>query len=237
MRHLSIAIVEDELPQAEALSKLLFDFAKEEDYELSLTHYQSAVEAAEGIKGQFDILFLDIQMPGMTGMQLAHEIRQMDPRVMIIFVTSLSQFAIEGYSVEAVDYLLKPLRAGEFRIKMKRAFAKLPEGNEDVMRFSSYGGIYVVPVNDILYCETSGHTVIYHTANGDYRKREPMKDTEKALANHSFIRINSCYLVAQKEIVGMEEHFVVLRNGERLLVSRPRLSSVLSLLKDKAGGE
>ena len=234
MRKYAIAMVEDEQSHADTLSSFLFRFGKEEGIEFTLEHYSSSVEAAETFKGQYDVLFLDIMMAGMTGMELAKEIRAADSRVMIIFVTSLAQFALEGYEVEATDYLLKPLSYPEFALKMHRAFGKLPKEGGATLRFSTSSGFLVVPVEAVQYCETSGHSVIYHATSGEYRKHQPMKEAEKELLPHGFLRINSCYLVAVKEIVGVENHFAVLSNGERLLISRPRMSAVLSALKDKA---
>ena len=237
MKKFNVAIVEDEEKHAKLLSEFLFQFAKEENISLTLTHFSSSVEAAETFQGQFDLLFLDIMMAGMTGMDLAKEIRQADPTVMIIFVTSLAQFALEGYEVDATDYILKPLSYPEFALKMHRAFSKLPSEGESVLRFTSQSGFLVVPIDQLLYCETSGHSVIYHCSSGDYRKHQPMKDAEKDLAGFDFLRINSCYLVAKKEIVGMMNHFVVLKNGERLLVSRPRMAEISAILKGEGKGE
>ena len=98
MPNIRVAIVEDDAPQAELLSDLLSRFAQEKDFQLTTERFSSAVEMAETYKGQFDILFLDIMMPGQTGMELAHEIRKNDPKTAIIFVTSLSQFAIASLS-------------------------------------------------------------------------------------------------------------------------------------------
>lgn len=231
MPNIRVAIVEDDVPQAELLSDFLSRFAQEKGFQLTTERFSSAVEMAETYKGQFDILFLDIMMPGQTGMELAHEIRKNDPKTAIIFVTSLSQFAIEGYEVEALDYILKPLIYGEFRIKMLRAFSKMKLDSEPVIRFEGQNGIFIIPVSNILYCETSGHSVIYHTSSGDFRKRIAMKQAENDLPAADFLRINSCYLVARKEIQGLENRFVILKNGERLLVSRPRLSSVMEYLR------
>ena len=236
MRNISIAIVEDEEVYSKSLSEFLSRFAKENDYDLNIEVFSSSVEAAETFRGQFQILFLDIMMAGMTGMELAKEIRKSDPCVMIIFVTSLAQFALESYEVEATDYLLKPLSYPEFNLKMHRAFSKLPKEDSPSLTFTSQDGFLVVPVSDVIYCETNGHSVIYHATSGDYRKHQPMKDAEKALLGYGFLRINSCYLVAKKEIVGMKSHFVVLKNGERLLVSRPRMSEVVATLKQEGKG-
>lgn len=235
MRKYSIAIVEDEDVHAETLARFLSDFASEEGIDLSFTRYKSAVDAAEDYKGQFQIVFLDIMMPGMNGMELAKEIRRNDPRVCFIFVTSLAQFALEGYEVEATDYLLKPLSYPEFRLKMHRAFSKVSGEEAPVLRFQSHGGFLIVPIEEIQYCETSGHSVIYHATSGEYRKHQPMKEAEKALQGMGFLRINSCYLVAKREIVGVESRFVVLHNGERLLISRPRLAAVSQELSSLGG--
>lgn len=233
MKPLSIAIVEDEKEAADRLTSYLFSFAKEEGFEIDLRHYCSATDAAETFKGQFDLFFLDIMMPGITGMEFAHEIRESDPHVVIVFVTSLSQFAIEGYEVGASDYLLKPLAYPEFRIKMKRVFSKIEKQDNDVIKFVGQGGFLVVPISSILYCETSGHSVIYHTKNGEYRKHQPMKEAEESLKDFDFLRINSCYLVAMREVVGMENHFVILQNGERLLISRPRIQIVSNAIRER----
>lgn len=235
MKKYSVAIVEDEDVHAKTLEQFLSDFAAEEGIDLAFTRYGSAIDAAEDYKGQFQVVFLDIMMPGMNGMELAREIRQSDPRVCLIFVTSLAQFALEGYEVEATDYLLKPLSYPEFKLKMHRAFSKVSSSDAPVLRFQSYGGFLIVPIEEIQYCETSGHSVIYHATSGDYRKHQPMKEAEKALQGMGFLRINSCYLVARKEIVGVENRFVVLRNGERLLISRPRLSAVAQELSSLGG--
>ena len=228
----TIAIVEDEAVHSATLSEYLQRLAEEEGFEVSLTLYSSAVEAAEGYKSQFDALFLDIQMPGMTGMELAKEIREKDPHVTLVFVTSLAQFAIEGYSVSAADYLLKPLSYPEFRIKMLRAFAKMSKREEALLRLPSGNGIVVIPVSEVIYCETDGHSVIYHATSGDYRRYQAMKEAEKTLENEGFLRINSCYLVSKRFISGVEGHFVILKNGERLLISRPRISAVNAALKE-----
>lgn len=237
MKEYSIAIVEDEEAYATQLSEFLSTFAKEEGFQLSIKRFSSAVEAIETYKGQFDIFYLDIQMPGMSGMDFAREVRKVDEHVMLIFVTSLAQYALEGYEVMATDYIVKPIVYPEFKIKMKRAFSKLPEKEETVIRFVSSAGFYVVPIDDVLYCETDGHSVVYHCKNGDYRKHQSMKEAEKDLEPLGFLRINSCYLVATKRIEAMEGHFVVLNNGERLLVSRPRLQTVTQFLRQGQGDD
>lgn len=234
MQTIRIAIVEDELPQAETLRSYLERYKKEHpEYEFSIVHFSSSINFAETYKSNYDVLFLDIQMPGMTGMELAHELRKSDPSVMIIFVTSLAQFAIEGYEVQATDYMLKPVTYAEFQLKMARAFARLLAATDKAIVFNTKDGFCRVPLTDIIYTETDSHSIVYHTISGDYRKHQSMKEAEKDLPEAQFLRINSCYVVALNQIVGAEQRFAILKNGERLLISRPRMSHVMAIIKGK----
>lgn len=234
MQKIKIGIVEDEEAQATTLISFLNRFAGERGgLSLEISSFPSSIEFAETYKPLYDILFLDIKMPGMTGMELAHEIRKSDQSVCLVFVTSLAQYAIEGYSVEAADYILKPLSYPEFKLKMVKLISALPSKSESTLIFNTSGGTYRIPLDTLIYCETDAHSVIYHTERGDFRKHQSMKEAENDLKDSGFIRINSCYLVDKNQIVGAEQRFAILKNGERLLISRPRISQIMSLIKNK----
>jgi len=234
MNLFNIGIVEDEQEQAEVLLSFLDRFTKEEtNVSFNISHFQSSVDFIETYKPSFDILFLDIKMPGMTGMELAHEIRKTDHSVTIVFVTSLAQYAIEGYEVSAADYILKPLSYPEFKLKLVKICSKIFTVPNKVIVFNMPTGVYRIPVDSIIYCETDAHSVIYHTEQGDFKKHQSMREAEKDLSEDDFIRINSCYLVKKSQIVGIEQRFAILKNDERLLVSRSRISQIMTLIKDK----
>ena len=118
---LNIIILEDQAEQADRLSHMLKKYAEShEGFAYNLKLYDRSIPFLTEYKCNADLLFLDIQIPDMLGMEAAKRIRQMDNRVMIIFVTMLTQYAIEGYSVGAFDYVLKPVRFEEFSSKMDR---------------------------------------------------------------------------------------------------------------------
>ena len=108
---LNIVILEDQADQAERLTRMLEKYASSHlDFAYTLKRYERSIPMLTEYKCDADILFLDIQVPDMLGMEAAKKIRAMDNKVMIIFITMLTQYAIEGYSVGAFDYVLKPIR-------------------------------------------------------------------------------------------------------------------------------
>ena len=127
---LNIIILEDQAEQAERLSRMLEKYAKAHDgLPYNLKVYDRSIPFITEYRCDADLIFMDIQIPDMLGMEAAKKIRQMDDRVMIIFITMLTQYAIEGYSVGAFDYVLKPVRYEEFSTKMDRVCRMLAHQN------------------------------------------------------------------------------------------------------------
>ena len=115
-----IACVEDSPQEFELLSQSIERFQNENNIDLRVTHFSNAERFLESFACQYDIIFLDIALPEMSGMALAAAIRKTDTTVPIIFVTSLAQFAVNGYEVRAFDFIVKPVVYGDFAFKMKR---------------------------------------------------------------------------------------------------------------------
>lgn len=233
MSNLKVALVEDDKEAADTLLAFLQRLGKEENITFEPTWFSSPVEFIETYKAIYAILFLDIRMPSMTGMDLAREIRKTDNETAIIFVTSLAQYAVESYDVNAANYILKPLSYPEFRLKVNKVLLSLPQAEEKSLLINTKSGSYKINIDDIRYCETEGHFIVYHTLQGDYRKRETMKEAVKALGEVDFLRINSCYLVRLKAIRSIEGREAILDDGTHLAISRPRYSEVMRIFQSK----
>ena len=106
---IKIAIVEDEAMYAKQLEEFLHQYEAENHEAFDITIYSDGDQIVNKYKSQFDIILMDVEMKFMDGMSAAEEIRKMDSEVVIIFITNMAQYAIRGYAVDALDYVLKPV--------------------------------------------------------------------------------------------------------------------------------
>ena len=150
----------------------------------------------------------------------------LDRMVMLIFVTSLAQYALEGYTVGAFDYILKPVKYYDFALKLHWALEHLPEKQEATILLVSGGSKIRLRLRDLLYAETDGHYLIFHTAEGQIRQCGTISTLEADLTDKQFVRCNSCYLVNLQHIAGIKGYSLLLDNGEAVKISQPRKKQV-----------
>ncbi|MCR5294569.1 MAG: LytTR family DNA-binding domain-containing protein [Lachnospiraceae bacterium] len=229
-----IAVVEDEDASAMKLMGFIERYRLENGGNFRTVRFKDGDEIAEGYKDEFDIILMDIQMRFMDGMTAAEKIRQMDRKVVIMFITNRIDYAIRGYAVDAVDYVLKPVSYFAFASKLTRAIerASRSEGHMVVIPLAS--GYIRTNTEEIYYIESEGHNIVYHTKTGDYRIRGKMADLERELGPHGFFRCNKGYLVNLLHIGGVEGS-ACLVNGEKLLISRARKNDFMAALADYLG--
>lgn len=229
-----IAIVEDEPQHAERLQSYMERFAAAHDTVFLIDTFQNGVTLLEHYSGKYDLIFLDIQMAHMDGMEAAHRIRALDETVLLIFVTSLAQYAVEGYSVRALDYLLKPISYPEFSMKFSRAFQKLKDKAEAVLPVPTENGIAKLTAGEILCCEVMDHKLVFHTRRGDFSQFISLKEIEARLPAQQFVRCNNCYLINLDYVSGTENGDVLLAAGDtvlRLAISRNRKKAFYDALE------
>ena len=229
-----IAVVEDEDGSAEQLKEFLSRYERELGVQIKSERFRDGDEIADNYKGNFDIILMDIQMRFMDGMTAAEKIRKLDRKVVIIFITNRIDYAIRGYAVDAVDYVLKPVSYFAFREKLSRAIERVgrSEGSMALIPLSS--GYVRVKTDDIYYVESEGHVLIYHTKNDDYRTRGKMGEVEEQLSPFGFFRCNKGYLVNLMHIEGVDGNFCLVGNA-RLLVSRARKNDFMAALAEYIG--
>ena len=234
---IKIAILEDQSEQAEHLLSLLKRYGEEHaDFSYAVQHYDRSIALLSEYNCDADMLLLDIQMPDMLGIDVAKKIREIDSRVMIIFITTLTQYAIEGYSVGAFDYVVKPVRYDAFAAKLDRACRMLAyqhlkktidvRTKEEVRRLS---------VDEILYIEVVNHDVLIHTDTKVYTQWGSLKTYEEMLRDEHFVRCNSCYLVNLKYVHGINGDSVLVHHDE-LAISKPKRRDFLVAVAQYKGG-
>lgn len=179
---------------------------------------------------------MDIQVPDMLGIDAAKRVRQMDNRVMIIFITMLTQYAIEGYSVCAFDYVLKPVRYEEFSTKMDRACRMLAHQNTSMtLEVRTKEEIRRVNADEITFIEVSSHDVLIHTDSEIIRQWGNLKSYEDKLAPVHFIRCSASFLVNLKYVRAVNRSTVMV-HGHELPISSSKRKEFLTALAQYKGG-
>ena len=232
-----IGLLEDEQEQAERLLGFLDRYREAHpDFACTVQRYDRAMDLLDHYDRDCDLLFLDIRLPDMTGMEAAHRIREVDRRVMIIFVTSLTQYAIEGYSVQAFDYIVKPVSYDPCAAKLERAVRVLGYRQTGVVLDikTREGGLRLTS-DMIHYLEVFDHDLLIHTDDGVIKQWGSLSKYEKQLAGAHFARCNSCYLVNLKYVRGVYGDEVVV-GDDRLAVSKSRRKEFLQALAQYKGG-
>ena len=179
---------------------------------------------------------MDIQIPDMLGMEAAKQIREMDHQVMIIFITMLTQYAIEGYSVGAFDYVLKPLRYEEFSTKMDRVRRMLAHQNTSmVLEVRTKEEIRRISADDITFIEVSNHDILIHTDSEIIRQWGNLKSYEDKLASVHFVRCSASFLVNLKYVRAVNGNTVIVHGHELPISSSKRKEFLVALAQYKGG--
>lgn len=218
---IKIAIVEDEELYISKLEQYLKQYQDESEEKFELTVYRDGDEITSGYKAQFDIILMDIQMKFVDGMSAAEEIRKQDSQVIILFITNMAQYAIRGYEVDALDYILKPVTYFTFSQKLNKAVERIKSRKTCFVAIPMKGGFRKMDINEIYYVESQSHMLLYHTAGEILTCRGNMKEIENMLAAHGFFRINKGHLVNMKYVDTVLDGNCSM-NGESLPIARAR---------------
>ena len=216
-----IAIVEDEALSRQLLADYLARYSDENGVTFDITYFEDGGAIIGGYKPVYDIILMDIQMTNVDGMTAARAIREVDQEVILVFITSAAQFAIHGYQVGALSYLMKPLPWFAFSQELSRCLEAVAKRR----------GASV-----LLQSGTSTHRLDVHTTSGTYSITSSLKAMEGQLDGHDFFRSNSCYLVNLAHVRGVSDQECLMTGGERLRISRPRKKAFMSALASFAGG-
>ena len=230
-----VGIVEDDEGYIAQLQRFLKDFTRETGETFRTRVFHNGEQLVFNYEPEYDLLLMDIEMPRMNGIQAAKEIRKQDPAVTIIFVTNMAQYAIEGYSVQAKAYLLKPLNYYGFSLEMQSAIQSMQRRSHSEVLVSTEDRTVKLPAGRITYVETDGHDLLYHASDGQvYRTRSSMKEADAALSELSFARASVSYLVNLSFVSHMTGDTVTV-DGTALPLSRAKRKDFLAALTQFVG--
>lgn len=226
-----IAIVEDEWESYESLQKCLDEYTKEYGDLFNVEHFRNGMDFIDGYTPDYDIIFMDIDMPQMNGIQTAASIRKTDSKVIIVFVTFFSKYAIKGYSVDAFDYVLKPLNYSAFKCKIQRALERCKKMERESVLLPTMDGAMKLDLNEIDYVEISNHNITIHTQGGNYKAYGTMREIEALFPKKQFCKCNRCYLVNLHSVSKIDKN-VVFVGSNPLVMSRPRRQEFMDALSE-----
>ena len=230
-----IAIVEDEDAAAGALAEYVARYAAETKQQFQVSRFPDGEAFLQAYRPVYAVVFLDIQMPRKDGMTAALELRRLDKNISILFVTNLVQYALRGYEVDAVSFLVKPVSYGDFSLKFNKALDLYLVHEERSFTINTSGGLCRISTDRLMYVEILNHRLIYHLVDDEVERTGALSGVEQELRRYGFLRCNKCYLVNPKFILRVKGYTVQV-GGQTLQISRPRRAQFLAELADWYAG-
>ncbi len=229
-----IAIVEDNESAAKTLMEHIDLYQAENLESFDVKWFRDGEDIVNEYVPMYDIIFLDIEMKCMDGMMAAEEIRKVDKDVILIFVTNMAQYAIKGYSVDALDFLLKPLPYFAFSQQMKRSLEKRKARSQNFLILPCASGAIKLDFSEIIYIESFRHEMVFYTKEDKLSLNSTMKELEKKLEKAGFFRCNNCYLVNLAYVRSIKGSFALVDRFE-LAISRSRKKAFMEALTEYVG--
>lgn len=231
-----IAIVEDEKDFSEQLQAFLLQYGKEQEMEFQISVFFDGAEILEQYEeNKYDVILLDIEMPKINGMETAEKIREMDEDVVLMFITNMASYAIRGYSVGALDFVMKPINYYTFSTKMTRALKRVQKRTLKPIVLNLPDGMKKIDAKEIYFVEVQNRMLHYHTAEGELVLRGTLQGAEEMLSDYPFIRCNHWYIVNLMHVSEVRKNIAVVGTHE-LEISRRNKSAFLKALTEYMGG-
>lgn len=223
-----IAVCDDNIDELSRISSLLEEYCHECDSSVTYEVFHSAMELIEAMRiRRFDLLLLDILMPGITGMDAAKEIRRSDSEIPIIFLTSSREFAVESYRVGAMDYIMKPARKDEIFPSINKQLARFTQ-KDAYLTLKTGNGIIKLPFSQIVYVEVINRNIQFILANGEVREAYGyLADYEgDLLSDPHFYKPHRSYIVNLRQVTGLNKNGFTTVLGQTVPVARDAFSKV-----------
>ncbi|WP_418969083.1 LytR/AlgR family response regulator transcription factor [Alloscardovia omnicolens] len=242
-----IAIIDDQDNEAERTRTLLEDYCAQHGLPCTITRYTNGEDFLQFIlENQHtantpastipDLIFMDIEMPGLNGMDTARKIREAGNTSVLIFTTRLAQFATHGYEVDAIGYLLKPLDPYSFAMRLKKAVslinAESATAVHNTISLNYRGNLSQIHAEDIIFVEVKGHYCIYQTVRGSFEVKESLTSAmEKLSSYNTFFLCSRFYVINLARVTTITDNMISLSGTPKTVkVSRLKKTELLERL-------
>lgn len=196
---IKIALIEDEEKDRNTIKSYLKRYEEEKSVSFAVTEFFNAVTFLTDYAPVYDVVFIDIQMPHMNGMEAVERLRKIDESVPVVFITNMSNYAIRGYSVDAIDFMVKPVVYCNFSVMLDKVSRILKRQTDEII-LQTPTDMRRLAVSDIIFVEVIGHKVIYHTEKEEIEIWKSLREQEAKLLPFGFARCNNYCLVNLKYV-------------------------------------
>ena len=217
-RSVRVAIIEDDPDENKRLCDIIELYGKNHDIHFYRNCFDTAEKFLGAFESDYDVVFMDIQLPDIDGMTAAHRLREKDKNVTLVFVTNFAQYAINGYEVSATDFIVKPVEYDWFEPKMDNVLSKLKNVSDVVLVVKTPDSVVTIKSSQLKYVEVQGHWLVFHTENGNVTAYGSLNKIEPKLVPAKFVRCNSCYLVNPAFVQSISYDIAVV-GGDSLKIS------------------
>lgn len=231
-----VAIVDDEPMVQNQLHRFIRDYEKECNEKFNIAIFPDGSEIIYKYHPVYDVIFMDVQMEIMDGLKTAEQIRQMDKEVIIIFVTNMADFAIKGYKVGALSYVIKPILYFDFSQQLDRVVKRVVYNRKAYILVTINGDLSRLDISQISYFESMGHKIMIHMEKENLTIYSSIKKMEQQVVDYHFARCNSGYLVNLSHVEKVENNNVIIGNNH-LLISRSKKKIFMHALVEYIGGD
>lgn len=215
------AIVEDDIRAAQTLREFAARYAQQAGLPVEFVLFPDGAEFLAQYDMSFDLVLMDIQMPHLNGMRAAEQLRAIDAKVLIVFVTNMAKYAIEGYKVDALDFILKPVSFFKFSSMMDKVCRRLEQRQTPSILICTKREMRRVDVASIRYVEIQGHKLFYHLDQELIESWGSLSALVESLPPRIFSQANAGTMVNLNAVIGVSGDKVVLP-GETITLSRRR---------------
>lgn len=219
---MKIAVCDDDSQELERISALIDTYKRESKVPLTYKTFRSATELISSMgSSDYDILLLDILMPGINGMQAAHEIRAFDAGVKIAFLTSSPEFAVESYAVKAYDYILKPVSKDKLFSILDAVIAEELKPLEG-LTIKTQSGVARILFSRLAFVEIMNRKLYFHLADGSVREVSASLASfeEELLARAEFVKVHRSYIVNLWQVGELRSKELITHAGKTVPISR-----------------
>ena len=232
-----VAIVEDEKSAADRLREYLLQYQQKNECAFDISWFRDAESFLEQYNPVFSVVFMDIKLRDMDGLEAAQKLRTIDDSVPLVFVTSMAKLASRGYEVDAIGFLVKPVSYADLAMKLDHALNRCAYNSEYTIAVKCANGMFHTSYKKLMYVEISGHTLIFHMVDRKVEIRGTISSVAKLLEPYGFIRCNHCYLVNYRFIRMIKNNSVWVGRDTELVISQSKRKAFLASYGELAGAK